>query len=271
MKKIFAFVLSFQIFAASVCFAAEESIEQKLADESLTAFLWVETSGEYRALCYQAYNTAKERMDEAVKKHKRKEKPLAVITDIDETLLNNIPGNQIYIGKDKSYFRKIWTQWCAAAVAEPMPGAVDCLKYAAKKKIEVFYVSNRSEKLELEGTKKNLARLGLPNVDDKHFLLKTAESSKMPRFEKVLKDYEVVIFMGDNIGDFPLNTEGKLKDERNSLVDNAQKDFGKKFIVFPNPIYGHWERALAENYQKLSPEQKENVRRNILKYWFPEE
>ena len=269
MKKIFTLAFAFVIFTANIC-SAENSAEEKLLDETLMAFVWTENAGEYRALCYQAYNAAKDRIDAAVKKHKKKDKPLVIVTDIDETLLNNNPGNSRYLGPEKSISRKVWTEWCAAAIAEPMPGAVDCLKYAAEKKVEVFYVSNRMGEIELEGTKKNLSKLGCPNVDDEHVILKTNTSDKMPRFDEILKKYDVVIFMGDNLGDFPIGTYGKLTAERNAITDNFAADFGKKFIVFPNPIYGNWEYALAENYRKLSPEQKEKVRRNSLHYWHPE-
>ena len=77
--------------------------------------------------------------------------------------------------------------------------------------------------------------------------------------------------MGDNVGDFPLETYGKLTAERNSIIDQNQNNFGTKFIAFPNPIYGAWEEGLAENYKKLSPQQKENVRLNSLSAWSSEQ
>ena len=73
--------------------------------------------------------------------------------------------------------------------------------------------------------------------------------------------------MGDNAGDFPLDTYGKLFDERKKIFDEHKKDFGTKFIVLPNPIYGSWEPAIAENYNKMSPEEKEAVRRSVLRRW----
>src|SRR3954466_10949424 len=53
------------------------------------ALLYQQRAAEYRALCFQAYNLAKLRLDVAIKVHGKK--PLAVVTDIDETVLDNSP------------------------------------------------------------------------------------------------------------------------------------------------------------------------------------
>ena len=63
---------------------------QAINDQSVTAVLWVQRSAEYRALCYQAFNLAELRIMEYLA-HPDKEKPAAVIFDIDETLLDNSP------------------------------------------------------------------------------------------------------------------------------------------------------------------------------------
>ncbi len=56
---------------------------------------WMQRSAEYQALCLQAYNIATERLDRAVDLNSRSEAPkkLAVITDIDETFLDNSPNS----------------------------------------------------------------------------------------------------------------------------------------------------------------------------------
>jgi predicted secreted acid phosphatase len=40
--------------------------------------------------------------------------------------------------------------------------------------------------------------------------------------------------------------------------------FGNRFIVLPNPVYGDWERALYE-YQSLTPAQKDSSFRKWMK------
>ena len=64
---------------------------------------WVNTSAEYRALCYQAYNAVKAQVDNAVKNHKKKDKPLAIVLDVDETILSNTPQLASYFGTGNTH------------------------------------------------------------------------------------------------------------------------------------------------------------------------
>ena len=61
-----------------------------------------------------------------------------------------------------------------------MPGALSFLKYASSKGIEIFYVTNRSEK-ERDVTLKNLQKFNFPNADDAHLFPSTGTSSKEER------------------------------------------------------------------------------------------
>ena len=281
--KTLAFGLSF-IFANNFC--AAETLEeqnkrldadaekyyaqQKLYNENVMSLAWINNSAEYHALCYQAYNAVKSQVDKAVKNRKKKDKPLAIVLDVDETILSNNPQLASYVGTSKTFNRQELTEWCNAAIASAMPGAVDCMQYVDSKGVEIFYVSNRNDDTELEGTIKNFEKLGFPQADRKHMLFRTNTSDKQARFNSITKNYNVILYMGDNVGDFPLGTYGKLTAERNSIIDENQNNFGTKFIAFPNPVYGNWEEALAENYNKLSAEQKEEARINSIVSWSSE-
>ena len=63
-------------------------------EHSVQSVLWQQHSGEYRALFHQAFNLAKLRLDEILLQNNREGKPLAIITDIDETLINTITKNK---------------------------------------------------------------------------------------------------------------------------------------------------------------------------------
>ena len=80
----------------------------------------------------------------------------------------------------------------------------------------------------------------------------------------IAKKYYVVVYMGDNAGDFPIGTKGKTLVERNAIIDAHQKDFGTTFVVFPNPAYGSWVSALAKGYPNLSPEEQKQVNNQYL-------
>ena len=278
--KTLAFGLSF-IFANNICTA--ETLEeqnrrldadaenyyatQRIYNDNIKTLAWINNSAEYHALCYQAYNAVKAQVDNAVKNRKKKDKPLAIVLDVDDTVLSNLPHNTSFVGTGKPYSHQERAEWCNAAVAQAMPGAVDCMQYVDSKGVEIFYVSNRLSNKELESTIKNFEALGFPQADRKHMLFRTVTNDKQPRFDEIAKNYNVILYMGDNVGDFPLETYGKLMNERNSIIDENQNNFGTKFIAFPNPNYGDWEEALAENYFKLSPQQRDNVRLKSLVKW----
>src|ERR1700744_4555482 len=164
------------------------------------ASLYQQRAAEYKALCFQAYNIAKERMDAAIKKHGKN--PFAVVTDIDETLLDNSPYDAARAIKNLDYSNSTWKRWTAKSIADTVPGAPAFFKYAASKGVTVFYITNRDED-ERAGTMKNLKRYSLPNADKAHLLLKPkATSSKESRRQQVLKTYNIVLLCGDNLADF---------------------------------------------------------------------
>src|SRR5215831_766892 len=51
--------------------------------------VWHQRGSEYKALCFQAYNIGHWRLDLLLKE--KHAKPLAIVTDIDETVLDNSP------------------------------------------------------------------------------------------------------------------------------------------------------------------------------------
>jgi len=83
------------------------------------------------------------------------------------------------------------------------------------------------------------------------------KSDKQPRFDRITEDYDVVVYMGDNVGDLPLGTKGMNRAARNAAIDAAHEEFGTQYIVFPNPAYGSWVSALAKDYMTMSPEARE--------------
>jgi 5'-nucleotidase (lipoprotein e(P4) family) len=264
------------IFSVSAVFAADTYsagnkptayTQKDLNEQDVMALLWMQTSAEYRELCYQAYNMAKMQVDRAIKNKKPGDKPLAIILDCDETILDNSAYDAGHIGYNDAYARDTWAKWVNAARAGAMPGAVQCLQYISGKGVNVFYVTNRDAKTGLKGTLQNLKALGFPDVDRKHVLLQTDTGNKQPRFDAIAKDYQVVVYMGDNANDMPIGTYGMKMRERNNRVDKYENEFGTRLIVLPNPSYGDWEPAIAANYWSLSAKQKDEARKAMLRTW----
>ncbi|MCY1532892.1 Lipoprotein E [compost metagenome] len=189
-------------------------------------------------------------------------KPNCVVVDADETVLDNSAFQGHEIKKGVSFVAADWTVWTAMAAADTVPGALSFLKFAASKKVEVFYLTNRDE-ADRAGTLKNLQKFGFPNADDAHLLLKSNTSDKEPRRQKLLEKYNILLLCGDNLSDFSnvFYREGK---DTKQQVDAARSLFGTKFIVLPNPMYGDWEKPLYTG-EKLNEAEKAKQRLERLK------
>ena len=248
--------------------AAQEALKQKQqyqAETETMGLLWMRTSAEYRALAYQGYNVAMNAVKMAVTDPSHQRKPLAIVLDADETVVDNtkLMGESIVNGNGR-FDAPWWRQAVHQGKSQAMPGAVEFLNEVHKQGVEIFYVSNRYAPVNLDVTIQNFKELGFPSVDKDHVLLFEKDSDKQPRFDMIAKKYYVVLYMGDNAGDFPIGTKGKTLAERNAIIDNHKEDFGTTFVVFPNPAYGSWVSALAKGYQNLSPEEQKQVNNQYL-------
>ena len=79
---------------------------QDLNEQMVMALAWVQTSAEYRELCYQAFNLAGMLVDKAVASAQSGEKPLAVIADLDESLIDNSAYDARTRGAQRRLFRE---------------------------------------------------------------------------------------------------------------------------------------------------------------------
>ncbi|WP_316798630.1 5'-nucleotidase, lipoprotein e(P4) family [Pedobacter frigidisoli] len=245
------------IFALTSFFAKAQSP----ARDYTNAVLWQQTSGEYRALCFQAYNFARLSLKETLWADTSK-KPNCVIVDIDETVLDNSPFQGREIRKGLSYNPADWTEWTNLAKADTVPGALAFLKFAASKNIETFYLSNRDEK-DHAATLKNLQAFGFPYADDAHLLVSKGTSNKEPRRQKIAETHDILMLCGDNLSDFS-NIFYREKKNTNEQVNANQNIFGIKYIVLPNPMYGDWEKPLYQG-ENLSDKDKGKQRLERLK------
>lgn len=250
-----------QLFFSAALLFSIPSIAQvndhKPAQYNVNGILWQQQSGEYKALCYQAFNLARLRLMEILMTNKDS-MPLAVVTDVDETILDNSPGAAKDILNGRTYGDSTWKLWVDYAKAKAMPGAVEFFNYAAQHGVQCFYITNRKADLKAS-TMQNLQQQGFPQVDSLHVMMKGSSSDKEPRRQEVMKKYNVVLLLGDNLNDFDNLFFEKATVERNSNVDKVQSFFGSKYIMLPNATYGDWENALWQG-QKLSAEEKDKVK-----------
>lgn len=236
----------------------------QLTNQNVMAVNWFQTSGEYRALAHQAFNSARLEWDSVNKKPTNK---YAVIVDLDETMLDNSAYGAWQIKHSQPYSDKTWSQWTQARQALAVPGAVEFSRYISRHNGTIFYVSNRAQQ-DLTATIENMRQLGFSDVSEKTVLLRNDSSNKQSRFNDIAANgYKVIIYIGDNLNDFGSATYKKSSAERRQFADDNQKLFGTRYIILPNPMYGDWEGALAPGYFKLSAEEQSQARQNTLRSW----
>jgi len=261
MKKILfvaSLALTFVIVPAQK--TAKKKSQNNEAVSLVNATAWVQNSGEFVALNLQAYQFAKLRLAQIIAQEPS-EKPRAIVLDIDETVLDNSRYEAYVIDTGREFNQDDWQKWTGLAQAEPIPGALDFLNFTESNGVEIFYLTNRSEN-EREATLKNLKDYSFPYADNEHLILKSSESSKENRRQKIAEKFNIVLFFGDNLSDFSdiyyRVNDGKTAREK--VLENPEV-FGTKFIVLPNPMYGDWETAIykkntdkkiSKNQQKIN-------------------
>lgn len=253
------------------------------ANESdyLYSTLWFQKAQEYKINTLSQYKLAKIMLDKAildktwtaderVQGEKYENKPLALVLDLDETVINNSPFSAKLIADNKYYDDEAWNnwqKWVDAAKAEAIPGALEFIKYAQSKNVTVFFVSNRLGTQE-EATRKNLLSLGIHLEKDIDTVLLKKEkkswgSKKSTRRAYIAKDYRIVLLIGDNLGDFTDEYKGSLK--QRDLVAFSKiniNKWGEKWIILPNPLYGSWETSSYGFDYSLK---REDIRKKMIK------
>ncbi|WP_045726532.1 5'-nucleotidase, lipoprotein e(P4) family [Xanthomonas sp. GPE 39] len=235
------------------------------ADDHLNAVLWMQRSVEYRAAAEQTYRAATERLDAALQDpawnalvpEERANasatlKP-AIVMDVDETVLDNMPYLARLVRSGKEYEAASWDQWVREKKAQAVPGAVDFAKAATAKGITVLYVTNRDVHLN-EATLVNLRKVGLPVADNSVLLglgtvvkdCKQNGSEKHCRRQLVGQQYRVLMQFGDQLGDF-VQVLANTTENRTRLLQQYHAWFGSRWWMLPNPSYGSWEPALFNN------------------------
>lgn len=227
-------------------------------DSNLNAVLWVQSSAEYAAATTGIYSAAQRVLEVGLADSSwtaateqggdyRRLSP-AVILDVDETVLDNTPYQARLIEDGEAYGSESWGEWVAEARAPAVPGALAFTTAAARAGVTVFYVTNRDAPLE-EATRANLERLGFPVARQPDVLLMRGErpawsSDKSSRRADVARSFRVVVLVGDDLNDF-VSADSASVTERSALVERYRHNWGIRWIVIPNPMYGSWERSLV--------------------------
>ena len=220
--------------------------DRDIENNLMMAMAWKQTAAEYRALYHQGFNLARLRVEMALATPREDSMPLAIITDVDETVLlaNDYWGYLIDQGQD-FFDDESWDRWVAQNRGIASPGALEFLNFCVANDVEIFYVTNRDQgdatvQLALD----NLNAVGFPSVDSAHLRVLRETSNKELVQQEIREDFDVVVLLGDNLNDFARRYYSTDVDQRLGLMEQDRNRFGRDYILFPNPTDGHWIRAI---------------------------
>jgi len=202
---------------------------------------WFASAAEQRAAYVQTYRFATATIERLA--GARSAGSWAVILDADETVIDNSPYEIQQARLGVPYDSVTWDAWVKRGAAPALPGAVEFTSRVHALGGRVVIVTNRDQQY-CSVTHDNIIRVGVP-ADEVLCRTDRVSGSKDPRFAAVqsgtapsiLPPLEVLMWVGDNIQDFPHLTQAIR-----TAPDSALAGFGERYIVLPNPMYGSWER-----------------------------
>jgi 5'-nucleotidase (lipoprotein e(P4) family) len=239
------------------------SNDSEIENNLMMAMAWKQTAAEFRALYHQGFNIARMRVEIALAQKQDDSAPLAIISDVDETLLlaNDYWGYLINQGQD-FFDDASWDRWIEENRAVASPGALEFLNFCVSNSVEIFYVTNRDQgETTVQLAINNLNAVGFPLADAAHMRVLRESSNKELVQQQIREDYEVVALLGDNLNDFARRYYSTDVVERMSLMEQDRDRYGSDYILFPNPTDGHWIRAIfGESEPAASAENRDILR-----------
>ena len=250
------------------------------ANDQLDAVLWTQTSIEHELIYRQLFANATRQLDVALADPTWDALPFtprnltglppAVVVDIDETLLDNVPLNARDIINNQVYSYDRWNTWVDQAKAQALPGAVAFLQAAEQKGIKVYYLTNR-EHSQVAATVANLRLRGFPVDSDEQVLAastptghcESAGYGKNCRRQWVANHARVLLMAGDSLGDFVQAEHNTLADQRKAVAPYVNW-LGQRWFLLPNPSYGNWYSAPYGDDEKLPFERKRQLKQQAL-------
>lgn len=266
---------------------ARDRLDPTSTHHELQATLWVQTAAENAAIKRQAFNSAGTQLERALadptwtaaleQQPGYESLPPAVILDVDETVLENVPFQAEIVLANTDFSEELWEQWIDSASAEAVPGALEFVERCVELGVEVFFVTNRDADDEAK-TRENLVEAGFPVSIDPDTLLTRGErvawtGDKTARRRHVAESYRVLLLVGDDANDFmgEMRGVGVTRESRGELVDQRNAWWGERWFILPNPLYGSWEGALFDFNYELPDEEKMRLRFESLESFLEEE
>ena len=233
--------------------------------ENLNALLWIQTSAEYAAAASQTYHMARRSLARALQdknwtaaleqKGGYKKLPPAVVLDLDETVLDNSSFVVRRMEEFRLYSENSWSKWMAELSAGLVPGSREFLEHAVERGVTPIFITNRTCQ-PTDGddpTVVQLRKLGIPLSHPQSQLRCRAPSTpsdKGPRRAEIARTHRILLLIGDDFHDFVSVPKDQATPEgRMSLYAKYARNFGDRWFMVPNPLYGSWEAAAGSSLE----------------------
>jgi 5'-nucleotidase (lipoprotein e(P4) family) len=207
------------------------------------AIRWVRDSAEYVAAAIQTYRAATSRVEQEGPRWPTG--TWVVVLDADETVISSLEYQIERARAGLAFTPESWAAWVRRREGVPIPGAAAFLDRVRSLGGRIAIVTNRHES-ECADT---VAAFRAHRLAHDAMLCRPdgSPSDKTARFEAVAagrtpagsQPLTLVAVVGDNIIDFPGMTQS-------SRMEGALADFGVRYFIVPNPMYGSWQETARE-------------------------
>lgn len=245
-------------FALAACATTSQTPPQPDTDEEPGAWYesslhWSRTAAEHRAIFEQTFRLAAARLEQLAEG--REPGTWGVSSDADETLIDNSQYDLESSRAGGGFSWETWDAWVNRKAAPALPGAAEFARKVKDMGGVFAVVTNRSHGT-CAATAENLRNVGI--VYDVVLCKEPDSSQKEPRWDALaqgttaswleaqfsgdrgLPPIEVLMWLGDNVGDFP-DLEQDMRRREGAL-----SEFGDRYFALPNPMYGSWEENPKE-------------------------
>lgn len=228
-------------------------------DNNYNSLKWYRNSIEKKAIYHEVFNNAYDKISTKVINNKLESGTWGIISDIDETVLDNTNYQLENLKTNKQFVLKMFYKSLAKEQSPATPGAANFTCKIQQLGGKVIFVTNRDGTFNnnvIPSTINNLKKVGIC-FDNILFAngSKPTDMDKNNRFNAVvmgdyknvlsintMKDINIIGYLGDNIQDFPNMSQSKL--ENVDVNDTIFTQFGTTYFELPNPTYGSWEKNI---------------------------
>ncbi|MGP8306048.1 5'-nucleotidase, lipoprotein e(P4) family [Vibrio sp. YIC-376] len=213
------------------------------------ALRYQQQSAEIKAIQLQTYRFATDRLHTLAKQGKDRPQDLAIVLDLDETVVDNSALLVRDMENCEDYTTwDTWSNWEIKGHPTLIPGSKAFIDEANKAGFNIYYVSDRYNENK-PSTIKTLKSLGLPQVEESHVLL--YGTPKEARRQTIAKEHQIVMLLGDSLPDLASEFKNKKDTAYNrELVEKNAQHLGVDWFVLPNASYGAWTKSALNSWNE---------------------